>query len=243
MRIKIYLNYYSENEKFKDVNNLKLHYENYKVIFLRKNNINLFLKKRYKKLENKSQLDNEDINFLSFTFKGREVKYLIKNPIYSSDNYYLNRQAYNSIRNSSEFLVSRDKLIIKDQYLKDNCNGFVIFNKKRKFKSGDYKSESIDFNSKYKTNADSLDIRANKFLTPNALDNLSKIENKNFYKIGIKDDLFLKKEIVSKLIYPIGLFKFTNLYSSKKLVKIIYKKIELEAELLLQSLEYVSFLK
>ncbi|AUB31888.1 hypothetical protein [Spiroplasma floricola] len=179
---------------------------------------------------------------MSFTFKGRNAKYLIKNPIYTT-NDYSERRNYDQTENSSEVLISRDKLIIKDEYLKNNSNGIPIFNRKRTLLNGDYKSESIELNNKYKTNANSLDIRMNKFLTPNALDNLSKIENKNFYKMGVKDDLFVKKEMVLKAIYPIGVFNFFKLYSSKKIVEIIYKKIELEAELFLQSLEYVSFLK
>ncbi|WP_339020489.1 hypothetical protein [Spiroplasma endosymbiont of Atherix ibis] len=187
----VYINYYSLNKEFQDITDLKLVYENYDIKILEKNGVIYdFLKKRFENsyFQNNSLKEEKlKLNYLSFNYKGRKAKFLIKMPMEFSLTEEYNtmgiiKQLHALKKDKLTSIISRDKLFIEDLNLKKNCSGFIIA-EKRGFIKGDYKSESIAFNKKYDTNCNSTDIKANRFLTVQTLDILSKLEDKNLFKL------------------------------------------------------------
>ncbi|WP_339020481.1 hypothetical protein [Spiroplasma endosymbiont of Atherix ibis] len=136
------------------------------------------------------------------------------------------------------FKLSLDRLVIKDKQFSEKYKG-VIVSKKGNL-NGKYKNESIEFSEKYTTNADTMDLKMAKFLDVKRVDALNNLNNKNFYKLWVENDLSVEKIFQRQEIHPIGLFNFSNITSKNKFAKLICLKIQLESELLLNSLEYIA---
>ncbi|WP_338985233.1 hypothetical protein [Spiroplasma endosymbiont of Diplazon laetatorius] len=193
----------------------------------------------------------ENINRLTFKYKGREAVYLINNPILFVENrdrwhrdgaigFMMSNNRYGRKRTNT-FKLSSDELFVVDDKLQKECNNLKI--KKKGILKGDYRSESVAFNEKYSTNLASTDIAGAQFLTPVALDKLSNLDDKEFYRMGVGKNVFMEKVVLRKYIFPVGLFDFSRLKSKNQLIDFMCFKIDLEYDLLKRSLEYVSFLK
>ncbi|AUB31886.1 hypothetical protein [Spiroplasma floricola] len=245
----IYNYYYSTNDKFKELKNVSLVYLNSNLTLVEKNG-NIM---EYLQTKNDNEIYYKDINFLKFEYKNKESFFYIDNPL--TFNFTDNEElffidfyeiffiiviiwALKPILKRTLFKLSLDRLVIKDEEFSEKYRGVKV-SKKGNLK-GKYKNESIEFNEKYTTNANTLDLKMAKFLDVKRVDALSKLNNKNFYKMWVQNDLSVEKIFQRQEIHPIGLFNFSNITSKKKFAKLICLKIQLESELLLNSLEYTA---
>ncbi|AGR41780.1 hypothetical protein [Spiroplasma diminutum] len=184
----------------------------------------------------------QSINSINFTFNNQRGSFVINNPI----RFIERKRTYNNSKNGSKYKTvttkfSSSNLFLESNKYSENFRGIKV--KKSGKLKGDYKSESVLFNDKYSTNFSSTDLKATQFLTPIALDKLSNLELNGFNALGINNEVYVEKYKVGKDIFPIGIFDFTKLFTKSNLIQLVSKKIILEFEMLLDSLEYISYMK
>ncbi|AGR41781.1 hypothetical protein [Spiroplasma diminutum] len=233
---KLYEDYFNANISTNELESFKFIYLNSKIT------INEIEQDYHYFLKNKDEpiLSNK-INYFEFFYRGIKGFFQINEPIHFIHYETTTDSSGKTITEKKITKFSSDQLFYNNEKYITNYNGFKI-QSKIKLK-GDYKTESVIFNKKYTTNLNSSDIKSTKFLTPYAIDLLSNIEDKDFYKLGIEKQLYVEKYKIGKDILPIGILDLTMLFNENKLMALIENKIISDFNLFTRSIAYISFLK